>query len=172
MSKELMWVCAILPQELNKSLVEICRKENIEVNLPDDVFKFPLHISMKKSFYTDNFEKVKNEIVSHIYPKGAVKCRVGAVACHKNMLWLPIEPDGEVKQWHDELDQSLLNRFRIPIDQLDREFKPHISLFTKGQEEQLLEMKQRLSGIIEPMELTLNRFVVGSSRHSDEFIDI
>jgi 2'-5' RNA ligase len=88
------------------------------------------------------------------------------------MIWLPIEPSGEIKQWHDELDQSLLNGFGIPIDRLDREFKPHISLFTKEQEQQLLEMKQRLSGMIEPVDLALNKFVVGSSRHGDEFFEI
>jgi hypothetical protein len=49
MSKELMWVCAILPQELNKRLVETCRKENREIKLLEDVFKFPLHILMQRS---------------------------------------------------------------------------------------------------------------------------
>jgi 2'-5' RNA ligase len=88
------------------------------------------------------------------------------------MIWLPIEPSGEIKQWHDELDKSLFNGFGIPIDRMDMEFKPHISLFTKGQEKQLFEMKQRLNGIIEPMELTLNRFVVGSSRHGDEYFEV
>jgi hypothetical protein len=172
MSKELMWVCAILPQELNESLVETCRKENMEVNLPEDVFKFPLHISMKKSFYTLDFENVKNEVIAFIHSKEAIRCWVGDVVCHKNMIWLPIEPNGEIKQWHDELDQILLNKYGIPIDKLDMEFKPHISLFTKGNDEQLLEMRQCLSGKIKPMELVLNRFVVGSSRHGDEYINV
>jgi hypothetical protein len=116
-----MWVCAILPQELNKILVDTCRKENMEINLPEDVFRFPLHISMKKSFYTVDFEKVKNEVISHVYSKGAVRCRVGTVVCYKNMIWLPIEPSGEIKQWHDELDKSLFNVFGIPIDRMDME---------------------------------------------------
>jgi hypothetical protein len=84
MSKELMWVCAILPQELNESLLETCRKE----------------------------------------------------------------------------------------DKFDMEFKPHISLFTKGNDDQFLEMRQRLRGKIKPMELVLNRFVVGSSRHGDEYFNV
>jgi hypothetical protein len=33
-------------------------------------------------------------------------------------------------------------------------------------------MGLRLAGKIAPMELTLNRFVIGSSRHGDEFFDI
>jgi hypothetical protein len=37
---------------------------------------------------------------------------------------------------------------------------------------QLFEMEHRLNGIIEPMELTLNRFVVGSSRHGDEYFEV
>lgn len=51
MGKELMWVCGLLPQKEQEKLVEICKEANREIGLPEVVFKFPLHISMKKSFY-------------------------------------------------------------------------------------------------------------------------
>jgi 2'-5' RNA ligase len=172
MAKELAWVCALLPQELNRQLVELCREENQSIGLPEDVFRFPLHISMKKSFQTTEFEAVKAEILHHIQTRGKIYCRTTGVACHKKMLWLPVEPVGEVKRWHDQLDQRLLGKFAIPIDRFDANFAPHISLFTKGDQVQMKEMGLRLARKIFPTELTLSRFVVGSSRHGDEFFDI
>jgi hypothetical protein len=40
MVKELTWVCALLPGELNRQLVELCREENKFIGLPEDVFRF------------------------------------------------------------------------------------------------------------------------------------
>jgi hypothetical protein len=56
MANELMWVCALLPDDINRELVDICREVNRNIGLPEDVFRFPLHISMKKSFRTKEFE--------------------------------------------------------------------------------------------------------------------
>jgi 2'-5' RNA ligase len=172
MSKELMWVCALLPAELNRQLVALCREENSSIGLPEDVFRFPLHISMKKSFQTTEFEAVKAEIVHHMQARGPLHCRTTGVVCRKKMLWLTVEPMGEINVWHDELDRRLLDKFAIPIDRFDAAFAPHISLFTKGDPVPMKEMGLRLAGRISPMELTLSRFVVGSSRHGDEFFDI
>jgi 2'-5' RNA ligase len=172
MVKELTWVCALLPAEWNRQLVELCREENRSIGLPEDVFRFPLHISMKKSFQTTEFEAVKAEIIHHMQARNKLHCRTTGVACHKKMLWLMVEPAGEIKRWHNELDQRLLDKFAIPIDRFDAAFAPHISLFTKGDPAQMKEMGLRLAGKISPTELTLNRFVVGSSRHGDEFFDV
>jgi hypothetical protein len=172
MEKELMWVCALLPPELNLQLAELCREENRSIGLPENVFRFPLHISMKKSFQTTEFEAVKVEIVHHMQAQGEIECRTSNVVCHKKMLWLPVEPVGKVKRWHDELDQLLRDKFAIPIDRFDANFEPHISLFTRGEQAQMRELGLRLARKIPPMALTLTRFVVGSSMHRDEFFDI
>jgi 2'-5' RNA ligase len=172
MAKELMWVCALLPLKLNRQLAALCREENKSIRLPEDVFRFPLHISMKKSFQTTEFDAVQAEIIRHMQAQGEIHCRTASVICRKKMLWLPVKPEGEIRAWHDELDQRLLDRFAIPIDRFDATFEPHISLFTKGDPARIKGMGLRLAGKIAPMELTLNRFVIGSSRHGDEFFDI
>jgi hypothetical protein len=172
MAKELVWVCALLPQELNQHLVELCREENRSIGLPEDVFRFPLHISMKKSFQATEFEAVKAEIVHHMQTRGKIRCRTTGVVCRKKMLWLMVEPVGEVKRWHDQLDQRLLDKFAIPVDRFDANFEPHISLFTRGDQTKIKEMGLCLAGKIPPMELTLTRFVIGSSRHGDEFFEL
>jgi 2'-5' RNA ligase len=172
MAKELMWVCALMPPELNRHLAELCRGENKSIGLSEDVFRFPLHISMKKSFQTTEFEAIKAEIWQYMQAQGRIHCRTTSVVCRKKMLWLPVEPEGEIRDWHDELDKLLLDKFGIPIDRFDAIFEPHISLFTKGTQTQMREMGVRLAEKISPMELTLNRFVIGSSVHGDEFFDI
>jgi hypothetical protein len=172
MAKELMWVCALLPAEWNRKLAALCREENKSVGLPENVFRFPLHISMKKSFQTTEFEAVKAEIVSVMQAQGAICCRTSGVVCRKKMLWLSVEPEGKIKDCHDRLDRLLLDRYDIPIDRLDAEFEPHISLFTGGDQAKIKEMELRLAAKIPPAEWKLTEFVIGSSGHADEYFDL
>jgi hypothetical protein len=88
------------------------------------------------------------------------------------MLWLPVESAGAILFWHEQLDQILLGKYAVPIDRFDAVFQPHISLFTRGSREELLRMKQLLSNKLPPLELTLNRFVIGSSGHKDEYFTV
>jgi 2'-5' RNA ligase len=172
MAKELMWVCGIVLAELNNRLARLCKSNNRDLHLPEDVFKFPLHISLKKSFYTTAFDEVKSQIKDFISERGKINCRAGEIEIHKNMIWLPIEAKGELASWHNDLDKILLKKFNIPILPFDANFHPHISLFTKGNEEQIHQMYARLKPQIQPMDITLDRFVIGSSMHKDEFMDI
>jgi hypothetical protein len=172
MGKELMWVCGIIPAELNSKLVVICKRANRGVNLPEDVFKFPLHISMKKSFYTTQFDEAKQLIKSFILRKGAICCGVGQLQINKNMIWLPIATKGQLQSFHDELDKMLLTNFGILITPFDAHFQPHISLFTKGSEGQIAQMYDILKEQITPVDITINKFVIGSSLHKDEFFEV
>ena len=140
MGRELMWVCGILPETLNYKIVNICREANQKIGLPETVFRFPLHISMKKSFYTEDFNKVKQSVVDFLLQKGVVPCRTGAVIKHKGMLWLPVIPDACIRKEHDELDAMLEKNYGIPISRYDRVFQPHVSLFTSGPIEQIKAM--------------------------------
>jgi hypothetical protein len=172
MAKELMWICALLPEKLNQELIDICKKENQKIGLPENVFRFTLHISMKKSFQTTDFDEVKTEILMHIHEYGKISCNILEPVLHKKMIWLPVASQGQIREWHDKLDEMLLNKFEIPIDRFDFKFQPHISLFTKGSEKQLVKMQELLKEKIQPEEMILERFVIGSSRHKDEFFDI
>jgi hypothetical protein len=172
MAKELMWICALMPEKWNQELADICKKENLTIGLPEDVFRFPLHISMKKSFQTTDFDEVKAEILVHIHKYGKISCNILEPVLHKKMIWLPVASQGQIRDWHDKLDEMLLNKFEIPIDRFDSKFQPHISLFTKGSEKQLVKMQELLEKKIQPKEIVLDRFVIGSSRHKDEFYEL
>ena len=46
---ELMWACAILPEKEETAIKSICKRLNKGVGLPETVFRFPLHISLKRA---------------------------------------------------------------------------------------------------------------------------
>ena len=144
MVQELMWVCAIAPDEFQNTAAQLCLAENNTIGLPENVFKLTLHISMKKSFYTESFDSVKQDVLKLINSIGRFSCRVGKIDLHRNMLWLSLINDGELCRLHEELDRLLDEKYGIPISRYDRIFQPHISLFTRGTLEQLQTMYSRL----------------------------
>ena len=65
--------------------------------------------------------------------------------------------------------------FRFPLDRFDRDFNPHVSLFTSGKPEQIQEMfdmlREEPEGL-ESLRMTINRFVIGASGHRDVFYEV
>ena len=172
MSRELMWICAITSEEFRKKVTELCLTENKDIGLFENVFKLPLHISMKKSFYTDCFDTVKDDILKIVNGIGRFRCRIDKVYLHKNMLWLSLANEGDLRLLHEELDRLLDVKYGIPISRYDRVFQPHISLFTRGTSEQMKTMYEKLENHDFGSEIEISRFVIGSSGHKDTFYNL
>lgn len=172
MARELMWVCAIAPEGFHKTVSQLCLTENKAIGLPENVFKLPLHISLKKSFYTDSFDDVKADILKTVNSTGRFHCYIDRVILQRNMLWLSLINDDHLRHLHEDLDRLLDKKYGIPISRYDRIFQPHISLFTRGTPEQLQTMYGRLKKLDFGGEIEIKRFVVGSSGHKDTFYDL
>jgi 2'-5' RNA ligase len=127
---------------------------------------------MKKSFYTQNFEAVKKELISILQRYSKIECTLGAPVLKKGMIWMPVNAEKDLERLHSEIDQRLLEEFKIEPDLFDVHFDPHVSLFTKGKIQQMQKMQKMLKEKIKPMKLELTSFVIGSSRHRDEIISI
>lgn len=171
MLQELSWICGIAPTDFKEKIEGLCKELNTDIGLPETVFRFPLHISMKKSFQTADFEKVRQNLIELVKSHGSVKCRIANVVLHKNMIWLSIEKSEDIMKLHRDIDALLLTKYNIPTDKFDINFKPHISLFTKGAKDDIQNMYGRLKKLIKPTEIKINRFVVGSSRHKDIYFN-
>lgn len=167
-----MWVWAIAPKEFQKRTTQLCLTENKSIGLPENVFKLPLHISLKKSFYTENFDAVKADVLNALNSTGKFRCGVDKVELHRNMLWLSLINKGELHLLHGELDRLLEAKYGIPISKYDCIFQPHISLFTRGTQEQMRAMYDRLKEIDFGNEIEISRFVIGSSGHKDTFYNL
>ena len=172
MARELMWICAIAPEKFCKTVTELCLSENKSIGLPENVFKLPLHISLKKSFSTEDFDSVKDDIQKIMDGIGRFSCRIDKISLHKNMLWLSLKNDGELRYLHEELDRQLSVKYNIPISRYDRIFQPHISLFTRGTQEQMKMMYDKLKNRDFGGEIEISRFVIGSSGHKDTFYNL
>ena len=77
-----------------------------------------------------------------------------------------------INEWHDELDHILLNDFNIDISNYDKSFLPHISLFTSGENDKINSMYRELKNDFKGLDFSINKFVIGSSKHKDEYIEI
>lgn len=172
MSRELMWICAIAPEGFRKTVTQFCLAENKSVGLPENVFKLPLHISLKKSFYTEEFDAVKDDMLKIMNSVGRFHCQIDKVDLHRDMLWLSLVNDGKLRRIHEELDCLLETKYGVPIGRYDRTFQPHISLFTRGTHEQMMEMYDRLKNYDFGGEIEISRFVIGSSGHKDVFYNL
>lgn len=172
MAQELMWVCAIAPEEFRKAATQLCLTENKAVGLPENVFKLPLHVSLKESFYTDSFDDVRVDILKTVNSTGRFHCYINRVILQRNMLWLSLINDGNLRHLHEDLDRMLEKKYDIPISRHDRIFQPHISLFTRGTSGQMQTMYGRLKELDFGGDIEINRFVIGSSGHKDEFFDL
>ena len=173
MTEELAWVCAIMPEETNKAIVSLCKDLNTGIGLPETVFKFPLHISLKKSFHTRDFEDVRADALTLLKQHSPMSCRVSGVTLHKGMIWLNITPNDSLLRFHHALDQLLKDKYDIAIDRFDKKFTPHISLFTAGSKADILEMYDLLcEEDLHIDNVVFHRFVIGSSAHRDTFYNI
>ncbi len=171
--EELSWVCAIVPECTSRQIVGLCKELNRGVGLPETVFKFPLHISLKKSFRTQHFEAVREDALALVRQHTPMRCRISGVTLHKRMLWLNITPNDSLLEFHRELDTLLQRKYGVPIDKFDKVFQPHISLFTSGSEEDIVEMYELLQEEdIRIDDVEFRKFVIGSSMHRDTFYEL
>ena len=104
---ELMWACAILPEKEETAIKSICKRLNKEVGLPETVFRFPLHISLKKSWYCDRFEAAQTDVADYLKHCGSFDIDIGKPILHKNMIWLPVGVTEELQEIHNGLDLLL-----------------------------------------------------------------
>lgn len=167
----LMWVGALLPENIARDMVTICKEENHSAHLSEDMFKYPLYVSLNESFMTDNYDTTHQAILDFIHAHGPITCHMETPAQNTRRVYLPVTPTGDIITWHNEFDH-LLDNLHIDIDDYDRHYDPHVTLFRGARRLQCIEMQRLLFTRIPAMDLTLNRFVIEASHHEDEYITL
>ena len=167
--KELVWVCGIIPEDVNNEIKEICLKENEDLNLSERFFRFNLHISLKRTFYTEEFDQIKDDLKELLSAYKRIDCGNTYLVRNSDMLWLRISEETEIRKIHNEIDKLLSDKYRIMIDTFDKTYVPHITIFHKGDIQNLNKMYQRLSEKLESKKIMIDRFVVGSKSSGNFF---
>lgn len=172
MSQELAWVCAVMPEDYVRHIKGLCLEANRGIGLSEKVFKFPLHISLKKSFLTDRFPEVREDLLDYFRRRGQFEIKAGRLVRHEGMLWLDIVRTPDLLKVHEEIDNLLENRFGIPRHRFDTRFEPHISLFTDRDNEKIAQMYEAIREEFEPEILTVGKIVVGADRERDTLLEL
>lgn len=166
---ELMWACAILPEKEETAIKSICKRLNKGVGLPETVFRFPLHISLKKSWYCDRFEAAQTDVADYLKHCGSFDIEISKPIMHKNMIWLPVGVTGELQEIHKGLNLLLERKYGVPRATFDASFQPHISLFTKGDHGDMAAMHELLVKETMPQIARIRNIVIGGAVHRDTY---
>ena len=169
---ELMWACAILPEKEETAIKGICKRLNKGVGLPETVFRFPLHISLKKSWDCDRFEAAQTDVADYLKHCGSFDIDIGKPILHKNMIWLPVGVTEELQEIHNGLDLLLERKYAVPRTAFDTSFHPHISLFTKGDHRHMAAMHELLVKETMPQTARIRNVVIGGAVHRDTYYTI
>lgn len=170
--RERMWACAILPDKDATVIQETCQRLNRGIGLPETVFRFPLHISLKKSWMCESFEDEQKDAALYLKSRGSFEIGFGQPILRKNMIWLPVNVTERLEAIHDGLDELFECKYGVPRTSLDRAFEPHVSLFAEGNDRDMSAMHALLVKELSLMTVRIRKVVIGGAVHQDYYYDL
>lgn len=162
MNRKLMSIHGLLDEMLNDQLRRICLEAADGLELSDRFFRIPLHVSLKRSFYVEDEVKVRNDIEGYLKDK-KIYCGSMELFKVKDRLWLKISECPELYAVHEQLDEMLKEKYGIVIDEFDRRYLPHISLFSNCSD-RLDIIYERLMPKITDRSFIIDSYYVGTDR--------
>lgn len=117
---------------------------------------------------TDRFPEVRERVISYFQSRGSFRIHVKRLIVHEGMLWLEIDNGGELQQVHKDLDKLLLEEFGIAQHRFDKQFAPHISLFTDRNKDKINDMYDAICEDLSPEHLTVTQIVVGAGKWAED----
>lgn len=164
-----MWVSAILSKKDNDDISKICLDNNTDIKLSDRFFRFPLHISLKRTFYTDDYLTIKNDLKKLINQSNPIIIQDLKLMRNKDMLWLDFDNKDAIISLHQKIDELLFQKYKIPIDEYDKNYYPHITIFRDDDIDKLEMMFNRIEELINKEEIIIDTFALGTSLENNEF---
>ncbi len=168
MNMERMWICACLDEKSREEAVSLAKKANEELRMSERFLDFPLHVSLKRSFYADRFEEVSADLkelmngYERMYPG---KCYLFR---NRDMLWLRFGKEEELLTLHRRIDALLEKKYGIPVDEFDRLYAPHVTLFRDDNEMKLDRMYEMLKDCVR-VKPCLDSYYIGSVNRENRF---
>lgn len=168
MKKQLMWTSATLKQEDINIIKNICINNTKDLSLSDRFFRFPLHISIKRTYYVEDYLIVKKEIKKLLDSYTDIVIDRLYLYKNKDMLWLRINNENTFIDLHNKLDDLLLDKFNIPIDEFDKNYVPHITLY-RDDEDKIDVLYERLKDKLILNDISIDKYALGTSLDNNEF---
>ncbi|MBQ2583784.1 MAG: hypothetical protein II568_01285, partial [Erysipelotrichaceae bacterium] len=125
--------------------------------------------SFKRSFYTDDFTKVKDDLRVLLQNQKRIALGKSHLERVSDMIWLCFEDIDAIKALHERIDRFLKERYDIAIDTFDRNYRPHASIFRDKDEKKLDRMYERLLREWKEEETFIDAFFIGSKVDANEY---
>lgn len=123
-----IWTGIIVEGQLNEAKAEAIKAEE-KLNLPP-LFGFPMHVSVKISFFVPN-EKT-NEVVDFLTEYFSslkpFSIPVKAIELEDTIVWVRMKECGELKKIQSDMNRLLGEKFGVPVHEYDTDFKFHSTL--------------------------------------------
>ena len=126
-----IWTGLVFNKKDEDNIRNICKKINTKFNLSELAFTLPQHISIKTSFFTDNYMEIKEYIKDILKDqKKFIINIVGISKINNGVIWLDIEETEPLRNIHNLLNLKLNEKYNIPLSKFDGEsFHFHSTLF-------------------------------------------
>ena len=169
MERKLMWTSAVLPEGVINQVKQICLANNTDLKLSERFFNFPLHISLKRTFYVDDFLEVKKDIKQLLNKEDDLFLEGLYPFINSDMLWFRITNEETIIALHKQLDDMLQSKYSIPIDEFDKNYVPHITLFRDDDLNKIETMYKRIRNHIKFESIKVNKYALGTTLENNEF---
>lgn len=141
------------------------REIDKNIGFKNSCFTLPLHISLKASFEIDKsiFNQVIEEVVNYYLSIQPFKITILNLESYDNIIWIRMNRNKTLDKVHDELNQNLLEKYKIKLHEYDLDYKYHTTLFMDNNPDIIKEAYEQINNIGLPKYLTANQFIVGVS---------
>ncbi len=162
-----IWIGLVLSKEDNDFIRSICKEINKNYNLDEASFTLPQHVSLKSSFYIDNYNEVVDYIKKLLSNISPFRINITGISkINNSVIWLDIEETQELRNIHNMLNDELLKKFNIPLIKHDGDiFRFHSTLFLdeniSNEHDELV--KELLDRFKLPIEFDINEINIGIS---------
>ena len=167
-----MWACGLLDEGSLNRIRDLCVECNEDIGLSGRFIDFPFHVSYKRSFYTDAYESIFPGLKEMIEEEGRISCGTVYLERVKDMIWLRFVKEEELKALHEKIDHFLKEGSGIEVDEFDRNYVPHVTLFRDEDEDKLDRMFKRLEKKICEKDVWIDRSFIGGRNRENVFFEM
>ena len=163
-----IWTGLVFNKNDEMKIRQICKEVNCDYNVSEQSFTLPQHISLKTSFYAENYIEIINYMKSILKDNlSNIKIVITGISKLNNgVIWFDIEDCEILRNIHNMLNEKLLEKYEIPLIKFDGDkFQFHSTIFQDiNIDDKLNNMVETLKSKFEfPMILDVNEINFGIS---------
>lgn len=130
-----LWIGAIFDKNEENKIRKCCKLVNKKFKVSEEAFTLPQHISLKISFYTENYNEIIEYVKEIMKNQKYIELELNNIRMLNNsIIWLDVKENSRLRQLHNFLNMELEEKFNIQLNGFDGDkFRFHSTLFQVSQ---------------------------------------